>query len=705
MIISTGILEVSSGGQLRAETRGQADAGSVFINARDRVSFAGSSPDGKLSNAFSGVGVGGIGDGGDVIISTGILEVYDGARLRAETNGQGDAGNVIIDARDSVVFRGTGADSQFASAAFSNVETGAIGNGGDVRIFTGRLEVSDGAQLQAQTEGTGNAGNVIIKADRVSFSGISTVGRRFRSAAFSNVEQTGRGQGGNVDITTGTLSVTNGALLSANLFGQGAAGNVIIKASDFVIFRGTGADSRFGSTAASNVEGDKAIGNGGDVRISTGRLEVSGGAQLQAQTEGTGNAGNVIIDARDFVIFRGTSADGRFLSTAFSSVLGTGAKGDGGDVRISTGILEVSNGARLRADTEGQGDAGNIVITARDHVFFRGISTDGRFRSGAYVTVGRNSGGQGGNLDITTGSLSITNGAILSASSSGSGDGGNIDITARSVRLDRGFITTATNSSDGGNITFNVRGVLSLRRGSFISTEAGTAQAGGNGGNIRIDTSFLVTAPLENNDILANAFNGNGGNVTINAQGIYWFTLRSRDDLVRLLGTTDPVQLNPRRLPTNDISAISRNNPSLNGIVTLNTPDVDPNRGLVPLPVTLIDPSQQIDRRCQPGSAQSRGSFVLTGRGGVASSPTDPLQSEEGLAEWILVEEGKTEEERQKREEGRETSRSASPAEITEATHWIQEADGTIVLVAHSPTATPIYAWWNVGCQADESKP
>ena len=59
-------------------------------------------------------------------ITTNSLDVTNGAGLSASTFGTGDAGNVVIEARDRVVFdNGT---------AFSSVEAGATGVGGNVEI-------------------------------------------------------------------------------------------------------------------------------------------------------------------------------------------------------------------------------------------------------------------------------------------------------------------------------------------------------------------------------------------------------------------------------------------------------------------------------------------------------------------------------------------------------------------------------------------
>ncbi|WP_460207877.1 hypothetical protein [Scytonema sp. NUACC21] len=101
-------------------------------------------------------------------------------------------------------------------------------------------------------------------------------------------------------------------------------------------------------------------------------------------------------------------------STLFSEVV-KGAVGDGGNVEVTTGSLFATNGGRLEASTEGQGNAGNVIVKARDIVRFDGTSRDGRILSGALSNVVGNAVGTGGNVEITAGSLFVANGAQVDA--------------------------------------------------------------------------------------------------------------------------------------------------------------------------------------------------------------------------------------------------------------------------------------------------
>jgi large exoprotein involved in heme utilization and adhesion len=291
--------------------------------------------------------------------------------------------------------------------------------------------------------------------------------------------------------------------------------------------------------------------------------------------------------------------------------------------------------------------------------------------SGIFSTVEEGAVGQGGNIDITADSLSLNN-ALLSSNSSGTGKAGDINVTADSISLDQGSIVAETTSGQGGNIKLQVEDVLVLRHGSLISTNAGTAQAGGDGGNITIDTTFIVAVPEENSDITANAYEGNGGRVNITAQGI--FGIEFREDLT----------------PLSDITASS--DLGVNGVVEIDRPAVDPSRGLTTLPTDIVDPTGLIDRRCQIESSSATSQFTITGRGGLPPNPND-LLGEEGLLEDL----GTPAAVRERVRDGKHTSIPVSPSSlpkrIVEAQGWVISPNGNVILTAQAPNATPQPPW------------
>jgi large exoprotein involved in heme utilization and adhesion len=254
-------------------------------------------------------------------------------------------------------------------------------------------------------------------------------------------------------------------------------------------------------------------------------------------------------------------------------------------------------------------EKGGLPLSAASGFF--ASTAAGAAGAGGSITIGATTGATAGPRTIT-----VSNGGEIAANAEGTGRSGNISITGDRLTLSNGRITTQTTSGDGGNIQLTINDAILLRRFSEVSTTAG---GNGQGGDITVNTRFLIGLPKENSDIIANAFNGQGGTVTINAQSLFGIAPMSRDELARRLGTNNPALLTPRRLTSNDITAISQNNPTLNGTTQVNTPGIDPNRGLVPLPANSLDPSRQIAQGCQYSVGNNR--FVAIGRGGLPSTP------------------------------------------------------------------------------------
>ncbi|KAM3099714.1 filamentous hemagglutinin N-terminal domain-containing protein [Phormidesmis sp. 146-12] len=653
--ITTGTLSLTNGALLSDSTFGQGDAGNITITARDAASFKGASSN-RFTSLINAVETGAIGQGGNISITTGNLSFSNGAQMSTSVRGQGKAGDIIVIARDTVSLDGTDSNGQ-GSGAFSEVAARATGQGGNISITTGLLSLTNGAAVSATTLGRGNAGNITITArDAVSFDGASN--NQFSGGAFSQVRFGAEGQGGSISITTGALSITDGGNVNANTNGIGDAGNITIVARDAVSIRGVGSNG-IPSGVVSNVTRD-GVGQGGNISITTGVLSITNGGNVNVNTNSIGDAGNITIVARDAISIDGVN-NSRISSGVFSQVTST-ATGRGGDIGITTNSLSLTNGAEVAVSTFGRGNAGNITIIARDGVFFDGVGSN-KFASGAFSLVNSRAIGQAGKITIQTELFSIANKAILSASSSGQGSAGNLDVTVRQLRLDnQGSIQAQTASGQGGNITLQVPDLLLLRRGSFISTTAGTAQAGGDGGNITFKGNFIVAVPNENSDISANAFTGKGGRVEITTQGIF--------------GT----QFRPQLTFLSDITASSTF--GIAGVVAINEPSIDPNRGLVRLPVDLTDASRLIVQACPTGStiAQQSNEFIITGRGGLPPTPNEAVNQDA-----IQVELGTADVEGIPPVSQRQQSASTIAPPIVEAQRLQVMADGTVFLMAALP--------------------
>jgi filamentous hemagglutinin family protein len=509
--------------------------------------------------------------------------------------------------------------------------------------------------------------------------------------------------GGNITLESGFLTAPDGRI---NLASLARTGEVILDASSFAIdFKG---EQSFGNIQL--VEGSKisTIGIGsGDVNLRGRNIELTGGSAIEALNIGSEPGGAIRITASEDVLLEGTNSFG-FPSFLASGTVRSGKGGDiairanklalkdraliqtsssftisrsgnvvpatgqAGSVTVTAKDLEVSGGSSILAVTYGMAMGGDVIVNASDSVNIFGVSSDNS-ASGLYTVSTPRSSGQAGNITLNTRFLRVADEGTISARSEGIGSAGNIEINASSIRLENSASLDAQTTAGFGNIKLNANDIV-LRDNSKISTNAtGTA----NGGNIAINTGVLVG--FENSDIVANAFTGSGGRVEISAKGIFGLVPRTRIELEQLLGTTDPSQL-----PSSDITAISQSNPSLNGQVILNTPEVDPSKSLVELPTTVVDPDSLVAQNpCKRGSESE---FTRSGRGGLPPSVSQDFNSDAtqvGLVE--PVQSSTANRQQTKALEGGKTSFLASAATpIAPAQGWVFNDKGKVVLVSHN---------------------
>ncbi len=584
------------------------------------------------------------GSGGDIQVRGRQVTLTDGSQLLTRSGSA--PGTLRVTASESVELIGTTKDKSEVATGLFTSGVGVTGAGGEITVKTGRLTVKDGAAVSATSfSASGAAGILTVNADLVELDGISRTGENFSNLAAGSQ---GSGNGGNVTINTNRLIVKNGAGVYIPTTGAGEGGVLTVNAVESVELIGTSSNGSPSIllTATLGSSGSK---NAGSLTINTSRLIVAGGAAVSASSFEAGEGGRLEVNS-DFILLSGTSSQG-FSSGLYADNLSIGKAGN---LTINTREFVIQNGATVSVS------AGTVppIFGEVGPLFLQKLGIDVR--------------------------KTLTN--LRSQSLIGRADAGNLEISVRFLQLDEGTISATTASGNGGNINLNVRELILLRSKSQISTSAGTAEAGGDGGNIKIDapSGFVVAGVNENNDITANAFNGSGGRVTINSAGIFGITVRSREDLVKLLGTN----LDPQQLPTNDITAISQTSPTLSGTVNLNIPNTDLNSGLVNVPTIPVD--TEVAQACTPGRSQANSEFVVTGRGGLPPTPTEALNPDAITVDWVTLQpEGKN------NYNAASSTSSTTPESkpIVEAQGWIINHKGEVVLTASAPTAKPHSSW------------
>jgi filamentous hemagglutinin family protein len=666
LTIVTDRLLTRAGGEIKTSTDGAGDAGHLTIWA-NQVDLIGGSlafpQSGLFTTAFSNA----TGRGGDLnLVVSDRLLLQNGGKIKAETEGRGDAGNVSIQARQMDVLGLLTADSVSFVSSTVRGETSS-GRGGDLSIVADRLRVAEGGQIAAGTYGSGAGGTLTIQAKTIEVGG-APIGATNSGGIFTGPVSRSTGPGGDLSLTADTIRVLDGGVISSGTSGQGAAGNLAVK-SGLLEVAGSSASGRSVSTVSTSVSAN-GTGQGGDLQIDSDRVLLRNGGQITAGTFGSGDAGSINIQANQVDIL-GVAASGRSSSGLFTSVASATATGQGGEIHVTANQVRVEDGGRISASTQGPGNAGSITVRA-DRLDVAGVSGVGNRRSSIAAAASTTTSvpvlGAAGSVVLDAQQLTVRDGASVTVSSAANSRGaGNLEITAQQVLLDRGGrLQAEVQSGTQGNISVQAQ-TVQLRRGSRISTNALGESAGG---NIAIAADFVIATLQENSDITANAVNNFGGNVQITAKGIFG------------------LQIQPELTPQSDITASSDRGPQFSGAITLDRPNLNPNQELTKLPDTPIDPTTQVTAACSDAPGNQ---FVMTGRGGL---PMDARQPAEGSALWRdLRTEGIAAPERILSPESRSPSQplpqeptAVDPA-IVEAQGWVIDADGQVTL-----TAAPVAA-------------
>ncbi|NJM47410.1 MAG: hypothetical protein HC860_15645 [Alkalinema sp. RU_4_3] len=474
--IQANSLLLQDGGQIRTSVVFGADAKEIQIDTRDFVRVQGVSKNAFIrengaslfsNSEISSSKLKGLGNSGDIKIRTRSLEVLEGGQIESDISdnlgqgataasatapSQGKAGNIIIEASDSVLVSGT------------------------------------------STRPTQPAKD-LYTASEISSSVIGS-----------------NAQGGSVFIKTKNLQVYDGGFISADiLFGKGEAGRVEIEAQENVTVAGS-SDKTGSASTISSFSNTANLGNSGSVRIRSQSLNLLKGGALSTTSVGAGNAGNIFVDIQGDIILSGTTEQGIRSGIASGSLrlseaaqkryiqldlpLPPAPLRNGGSIFLTGNSLKVTDKAFISARSEGQGRAGNINISLRDRL----IVNNSNITTNAENTTG-------GSIDIAARAIVLRKDSNIKTSvASGSGQGGNIKLIADGiVLLDDSDLLAFARDGQGGNISLFTKALLT--RTYQPSTPGADLETLDKNGFVDINatgrTSGIITLPefnpLQNN--------------------------------------------------------------------------------------------------------------------------------------------------------------------------------------------------------------
>lgn len=258
------------------------------------------------------------GPAGDLSIVADSARIEGGSQLSTTTIGSGDAGELRVDVRETLVLTGeqAGVDQPSGLFARSGESFGspATGDGGRIVVRAGRLEILDGAQINATTVGSGRAGEIDVE-------------------------------------TTGDLVIDDGRV-STFASDTGATGDLRLAAGrDLVLRNEAEITSEAPIPAPPGLPGDPPTAGG--IELVAGDLLRIEDARVATDSSRP--------ESGDIALFAGT-AIGLVASEITTNV--DSAAGRGGDIAIEAGAVAIAESV-VTANADGSNaDAGDIRLAA-----------------------------------------------------------------------------------------------------------------------------------------------------------------------------------------------------------------------------------------------------------------------------------------------------------------------------------------------------
>ncbi|MBC8017815.1 MAG: filamentous hemagglutinin N-terminal domain-containing protein [Verrucomicrobia bacterium] len=483
-----------------------------------RINIASVGSPGEVSLNDADLGAASFSSLGDVVLR-------NGANLTVASDifATGEAGSIFIRGRDILLKdlgvaglaygidasgnpAGTvdikGRSLQMDNVSLTANSTGEIDHGvrpAFIVDLTVEFSMYNGAQVDTSNFGPGSAGDIAIRAgsivlgDEIPGTGpLADVG----FYGYLNSSTYTQGKGGNISLTAGDILIRNGFYLVTSAMDQGNAGNISVQSDTL-----------------------KCLDQG-----NIGSNAYALGFDLDGNPVNAGSAGKVSIVSRDILISAANSTAVVNSSQITGITSQVDGKSNGGKISVTADTLQIRDGGRINTVLNGTERGSDVEITAKNMTVsgyyidvdgYRLSAVDGRL-------IGTFASGTGGDISVTTDSLTLANGGVIRTglynNAPGTSNAGNITVNAKNVDIaTRGqiYADSFRGTGNSGNITVNaatmsITGAKNAPRpGSldFDFTGLSTTTNAGIGGKITVVLSGDLTAT-------------NGGGIKADTQGI-----------------------------------------------------------------------------------------------------------------------------------------------------------------------------------------
>jgi filamentous hemagglutinin family protein len=467
--VQTRRLVLANGNRIQTESWDSGAGGDVTVQAED-ITVRGVNE--RLPVLWSGIltTTAGTGAGGDIQVTADRLRIEESGYVISTTlvsnrdfyqsllhpdrtfsaePGRGDAGDVRVSA-NAIVVAGTSSLTPSKPSVLGSI-TLDFGDAGDVTVAADQIRVASGGTLLSSNIASslvlgtpinsferGDSGDLRINADQIIVEGVNPfveIGSLLGTLSASD------GAGGHTTLNTGSLWVRDGGAVTSGTYAGGNAGQLTIRATDWIRVEGVNANSFPSSigtfayllddtTRQAFFLPPRPEGDTGALRIWTPSLTVLNGGKVTVQNQGLGDAGRMTIEADRLHL------DGGEISAET-------AAGQGGNIRLRVGDRLQLSDSQITATVRGsRGGGGNLAIDGGLILANPGDPSD--------ITANANRG-RGGNIRIRSqGMVGLSSGDITA--SSRLGVDGNVVVNAPVIESEQGLGSLSATLVDGSRL-------------------------------------------------------------------------------------------------------------------------------------------------------------------------------------------------------------------------------------------------------------
>ncbi|MGD1919127.1 MAG: filamentous hemagglutinin, partial [Pleurocapsa sp.] len=288
--ISAGNLNILDGGTISALNFGRGQGGDINIRLTEEFKVEGFNSVSFTPSTFGSTAYR-TGNSGKITIDTKRLMLLNGGKISSATLAQGHAGQLTINASETIKISGTTPSKHFRSSIASDGEViraelrqllgtpeKPTGDSGNIIITTPNLIVTNGGAVKVSNQGLGNSGSLNINTDRLILDNEASI------SGFS-----ASGQGGNIDLNVkDNLLLSQTSSISAETMGDSTdssidGGNIFIDTDIVTLLEN------------SQINANATKGNGGNINITTQGLFISNNSLISASSE-FGLDGNIDVE-------------------------------------------------------------------------------------------------------------------------------------------------------------------------------------------------------------------------------------------------------------------------------------------------------------------------------------------------------------------------------------------------------------------------